>query len=54
MPEVREESMISVMSGARGVRQAFTRSDGMGSRGELHDFMVERISERSAVVMGVK
>ena len=31
-----------------------TSSEGMGSRGEVEDFMVESILERSAVVMGEK
>ena len=48
MPEFREELMVSVMSGARA--GALTSSEGMGSRGEVDDFMVER----SAVVMGEK
>ena len=54
VPEVREELMVSVMSGAREVKQALTSSKGMGSRGEVDDFMVESILERSAVVIGEK
>ena len=54
VPEFREELMVSVMSGAREVKQALTSSEGMGSRGEVEDFMVESILERSAVVMGEK
>ena len=54
MPEVREELMVSVMSGAREVKQALTSSEGMGSRREVDDFMVESILERSAVVIGEK
>ena len=54
VPEVREELMMSVMSGAREEKQVLTRSEGMGSRGEVEDFMVESILERSAVVMGEK
>ena len=33
VPEVREELMMSVMSGAREEKQVLTRSEGMGSRG---------------------
>ena len=54
VPEFRDELMGSVMSGAREVKQALTSSEGMGSRGEVEDFMVEGILERSAVVMGEK
>ena len=54
VPEVREELMVSVISGAREVKQALTSSEGMGSRGEVDDFMVEIILERSAVVIGEK
>ena len=46
--------MVSVMSGAREVKQALTSSEGMGSRGEVEDFMVEGILERSSVVIGEK
>ena len=46
--------MVSVMSGAREVKQALTSSEGMGSRGEVDDFMVESILESSAMVMGEK
>lgn len=52
MPDVREELMVSVMSGVTEVRQALT--EGMGSRGQVEDFMVESKSERSVVVMGEK
>lgn len=54
VPEVREELMMLVMSGTRGVEQAMTRFDGMGSRGEVDGFMVVSILVRSAVVMGEK
>jgi len=54
MPEVREELMISVMSGATEERQAVTRVEGMGSRGQVEDLMPESILERSDVVMGEK
>lgn len=54
MPEVREELMASVMSGVTEVRQALTRTEGMGSREQVDDFMVESKSERSVVVMGEK
>ena len=54
VPEFREELMVSVMSGVREVKQALTSTEGMGSRGEVEDFMVESILERSAVVMGEK
>ncbi len=50
--EVREELMMSLMSGIREVEQALTRTEGMGSRGEEDDFMVASILERSAVDMG--
>ena len=35
VPEVREELMMSVMSGAREVEQVLTRTEGRGSRGEV-------------------
>ena len=54
VPEFREELMVSVMSGAREVKQALTSSEGMEYRGEVEDFMVGSILERSAVVMGGK
>ena len=54
VPEFREELMVSVMSGAREVKQALTVSEDMASRGEVEDFMVGSILERSAVVMGGK
>ena len=54
VPEVREELMMSVMSGAREVEQVLTRSEGRGSKGEVEDFREEMVLERSAVVMGVK
>ena len=46
--------MVSVMSGAREMKQALTSSEIMRSRREVDDFMVESILERSAVVMGEK
>ena len=52
VPEVREELMMSVMSGAREVEQVLTRTEGRGSRGEVDGFMEEIVLERSAVVMG--
>ena len=54
VPEFREELMMSVMSGVREVKQALTSTEGMGSRGEVEDFMVESIFERSSVVLGEK
>ena len=52
VPEVRDEFMMSVMSGAREVEQALTRSEGRGSRGEVEDLREEIVLERSAEVMG--
>ena len=49
--EFREELMVSVINGAREV---LTSSEGMGSSGEVEDFMVESILERSDVIMGEK
>lgn len=54
MPEVREEFMMSMMSGARVVKQSLTSLDGMGSRGEVDEFIVESILKRSAMVTGEK
>ena len=54
MTKFRKELIVSVMSGARELKQALTSSEGMGSRGEVEDFMVESILGRSAVVMGEK
>ena len=54
VPKFREELMVSVMSGAREVKQALKSSEGMGSRGEVEDFMLESISESSVVFMGEK
>ena len=54
VPEFREELMVSVMSGVREVKHALTSTEGMGSRGEVEDFMVESIFERSSVVLGEK
>ena len=47
--EFREELIVPVMSGAREVKQALTSLEGMVSRGEVEDFMVERILERSVL-----
>lgn len=50
VPGVRAELMVSVISGVREVRQALTRAEGIGSRGQVDNFMVESNSEGKWVV----
>lgn len=53
VPELREVFMMLLMSGARVLRQAFKRGEGMGSRGQVVGFIVERslvVSERDRTV----
>ena len=52
--EVREEFRMSVMSGVRLGRQALTRVEGMGSKGQVEGLMPDSILERSDFVMGEK
>lgn len=54
VPEVREEFKMSVMSGVRLGRQALTRTEGMGSRGQEESLMPVSILVRSDGVMGEK
>ena len=54
VPEVREEFKMSVMSGVRFWRQALTRVEGMGSKGQEESLMPDSILERSDAVMGEK
>ena len=54
IPVVREEFKMSVMSGVRLGRQALTRTEGMGSRGQEENLMPVIILVRSDGVMGEK
>ncbi len=53
-PKVREEFNMSVVSGVRQERQAWTGMEGMESRGQVESLMPEKILERSDAVMEEK
>ena len=52
VPVVREEFIMSVMSGEIFRRQALTRVDGMRSKGKEKSLMPDSILESSDAVMG--